>query len=227
MNSARQGIWQHYSMGRGWNYCQRLCHCLLDEVIGKMELCILFTMDIVCHGIYQFADGDPNLPFPHFVSRGYMPILNSRHYSRNNISATISGYEQRVKFWQCNFTALSRPVNPGSIDDDWLSCGGWGFADVSGGICCYFRVSDLLICMLPLQWRHNERDSIPNDRRLHCLLNFWFRRRSKKTSKLCVTGLCVGNSPVTGEFPAQKASNAENVWWCRHGYLCGETPTTK
>ena len=34
---------------------------------------------------------------------------------------------------------------------------------------------------------------------------------SKKTSKLRVTGLCAGNSPVTGEFPAQKASNAENV----------------
>ena len=36
-----------------------------------------------------------------------------------------------------------------------------------------------------------------------------FRRRSKKASKLRVTGLCEGNSPETGEFPAQKASNAE------------------
>ena len=36
------------------------------------------------------------------------------------------------------------------------------------------------------------------------------RRRSKKTSKLRVTGLCEGNSPVIGEFPAQRASNAEN-----------------
>ena len=44
-----------------------------------------------------------------------------------------------------------------------------------------------------------------------------FRRRSKKTSKLRATGLCAGNSPVTGEFPAQMASNAENVSiWCRH-----------
>ena len=44
------------------------------------------------------------------------------------------------------------------------------------------------------------------------------RCRSKKTSKLRVTGLCVGNSLVTGEFPAQKASNAENVsiWWRHH-----------
>ena len=33
----------------------------------------------------------------------------------------------------------------------------------------------------------------------------------KKTPKLRVTGLCAGNSPVTDEFPAQMASNAENV----------------
>ena len=35
-----------------------------------------------------------------------------------------------------------------------------------------------------------------------------FRRISKKTSKLRVAVLCAGNSPVTGEFPAQKASKA-------------------
>ena len=42
----------------------------------------------------------------------------------------------------------------------------------------------------------------------------------KDTSKLRVTGLCVGNSPVTGEFPAQMASNAENVsiWWRHHAH---------
>ena len=44
------------------------------------------------------------------------------------------------------------------------------------------------------------------------------RRRSKKTSKLRVIGLCEGNSPVTGEFPAQRASNAEivSIWWRHH-----------
>ena len=42
-------------------------------------------------------------------------------------------------------------------------------------------------------------------------------RRSKKTSKLRVTSHCAGISPETGDFPAQMASNAENVsiWW-RH-----------
>ena len=70
-----------------------------------------------------------------------------------------------------------------------------------------------------LQWRHNGRDSVSNHQPHDCLLNRLFRRRSKKTPKFRVTGLCAGNSPVTGEFPAQTASNAENVfiWWCRHG----------
>ena len=67
---------------------------------------------------------------------------------------------------------------------------------------------------LPLLWRHNGHDCIPNHQPHHCLLNCLFRRRSKKTSKLRVTGLCVGNSPVIGEFPAQMASNAENVSIC-------------
>ena len=45
-----------------------------------------------------------------------------------------------------------------------------------------------------------------------------YLRRSKKTSKLRDTGLYVGNSPGTGEFPAQRVSNAENVsiWWRHH-----------
>ena len=70
----------------------------------------------------------------------------------------------------------------------------------------------------PVQWLHNERDGVSNHRRINCLPNPLSRCRSKKTSKLLVTGLCEGNSPVTGEFPAQRASNAENVsiWWRHH-----------
>ena len=70
-----------------------------------------------------------------------------------------------------------------------------------------------------LQWRHIECDGVSNHRQLECLHNRLFWRRSKKISKLRVTGLCEGNSPVTGEFPAQIASNVENVsiWWRHHG----------
>ena len=51
-------------------------------------------------------------------------------------------------------------------------------------------------------------------------------KKNKKTvryvrfkSGLTVTGLCVEKSPVTGEFSAQMACNAENVsiWWGHHG----------
>ena len=69
-----------------------------------------------------------------------------------------------------------------------------------------------------LRWRHNGHDSVSNHLPHDCLLHRLFRRRSKKTSKLRVTGLCAGNSPGTGEFPAQMASYAENVsiWWRHH-----------
>ena len=62
---------------------------------------------------------------------------------------------------------------------------------------------------MTLSWRHNGRVGVSDHQPHHCLLNHLFRRRSWKISKPRVTGLCVGNSPVTGEFPAQKASNAK------------------
>ena len=58
-------------------------------------------------------------------------------------------------------------------------------------------------CVIPLQWRHNDYDGVSNHQPNDCLPNRLFRRRSKKTSKRRVTGLCDGNSPVTDEFPAQ------------------------
>ena len=69
-----------------------------------------------------------------------------------------------------------------------------------------------------LQWRHNGHSGVSSHQPHTCLLDRLFRRRSKKTSKLRVTGLCEGNSPVTGDFPAPRTSNAENVsiWWRHH-----------
>ena len=71
----------------------------------------------------------------------------------------------------------------------------------------------------PLQWRHNERDSVSNQQPRDCSLKRLFMRKSKKISKFRVTGLYEGNSPMVGEFPAKRASNAKNVsiWWRYHG----------
>ena len=41
-----------------------------------------------------------------------------------------------------------------------------------------------------LLWRHNEHDCVSNHQPCDCLLNHLFTCRSKKTSKLCFTGLC-------------------------------------
>ena len=89
----------------------------------------------------------------------------------------------------------------------------------------FVRYTRFLTNPLLLQWRHNECDGVSNHRPDACLLNHLFRRRSKKLS---VTGLCEGNSPATGEFPAQRASDAENVpiWLCHHVGLGYHVPVT-
>ena len=61
------------------------------------------------------------------------------------------------------------------------------------------------------RWRHDGRDSVSNHQPHDCLLNCLFRRWSKKTSKLRVTGLCAGNSLGTGEFDDVIMVYA---WWC-------------
>ena len=59
-----------------------------------------------------------------------------------------------------------------------------------------------------LRWRYIGPDSDSTHQPHGCLLSRLFRRRSKKTSKLRVTGLSVGNSPGTGEFPV----NSPHKW---------------
>ena len=89
----------------------------------------------------------------------------------------------------------------------------WGFIDKQ-----FKNASEVRLSIKTLLWRRNDRGGVSNHQPHDCLLNCLFRRRSNKTSKLRVTGLCVGNSPGTGEFPAQRASNAANVsiWWRHH-----------
>ena len=74
---------------------------------------------------------------------------------------------------------------------------------------CRMYFYEFVLEVMSLQWHHNERDGVSNHQPHEWLLNRLFRYRPRKTSKLRVTGLCAGNSPVTGEFPALMASTAE------------------
>ena len=81
-------------------------------------------------------------------------------------------------------------------------------------IILFLALQELLRIHTSLQWRHNGCDGASDHHPHECLLKLVSKRRSKKTLKLCVTGLCEGNSP------AQRASNAEDVsiWWRHHGF---------
>ena len=138
---------------------------------------------------------------PQFCVSGKRPMVVRRHDPIIvDVNAAVPLAQKHV-MTSCHFNYC----------DSVLSLDSWTCriipADLCGGWC------------VALWWRHNGRDSVSNHQPHDCLLNRLFRRRSKKTSKLRVTGLCVGNSPGTGEFSAQRASNAENasIWWRHHG----------
>ena len=74
-------------------------------------------------------------------------------------------------------------------------------------------VSMCVLSRIKITWHYNDVIMSTmvsrNHRRLNCLLNHLFGRRSKKTSKPRIAGLCEGNWAMIGEFPAQRTSNAE------------------
>ena len=63
-------------------------------------------------------------------------------------------------------------------------------------ICSMYVCWHLLACTL--HWRQNDHGGVSNQQPHGCVLNRLFRRKSKKTPKLRVTVLCVGNSPHKG-----------------------------
>ena len=70
-----------------------------------------------------------------------------------------------------------------------------------------------------LQWRHNERDCVSNNRRLDCLFNRLFRPR-KHQSSASLAFVCEGKPPVTGGFPSQRVKSIMrtcSICWRHHG----------
>ena len=96
----------------------------------------------------------------------------TRYHKNNNYSGTRSRIFRDSKVNTCAMRLIPRVYVPPS----------YALQQERKG-CNLTRFSSL-------RWSHNGRDSVSN----HCLLHRLFRRRSKKTSKLRVTGLCVGNS---------------------------------
>ena len=78
----------------------------------------------------------------------------------------------------------------------WLSVWQWSnLADIDDGLNRPWYA---------LRWHHNDRDGVSNHQPYDCLLYRLFRCRSKKTSKLRVTGFCAGNSPGAVNSPHKR-----------------------
>ena len=176
----------------------------------------------------MFNGGHLVMHFPVEPSPPQSPLCNVpacvTNHKRNIIKMLVSTIYYCAVFYTC--TCLSHDWVLNCCHDelrfaDWFKCAkiGWFYIPMT----CHKTMVSLLLW--PLQWRHNGRDSVSNHQPHDCLLNRLFRRRSKKTSKLCVTGLCAGNSPGTGEFSAQMASYEENVSisWCHHAMRIPQT----
>ena len=114
----------------------------------------------------------------------------------------------RVSIWWRHHVAFEWPCdkpmyNTGlSTGEKWLSPG--FFNRVIENDALVSGLSFTWSKTISLRWRHNGHDGVSNHQPHHCLLNRLFRSRSKKTSKLRLTGLCAGNSPVSGGFPGDR-----------------------
>ena len=80
-----------------------------------------------------------------------------------------------------------------------------------------------IIYDISLQWRHYECHGVS------IIYPTVLLGADHKKSMLRITGLCEGNSPMIGEFPAQRASNVENVsiWWRHHVMGSGHLNLTR
>ena len=69
----------------------------------------------------------------------------------------------------------------------------------------------------PLHWRHNDHDGVLNHQHHGCLLKCYSDADQRKHQSSASLAFC-GEFTGTGEFPAQRASYAENVsiWWRHH-----------
>ena len=95
----------------------------------------------------------------------------------------------------------------------WRSVGGGGWGVGDGGLFQYRISPTNLITGL----HYSDVIMGPMASKIPSL-TIVYSTADQRTLELRVTGLCAGNSPVTGEFSAQMASNAENIfiWWRHH-----------
>ena len=124
-----------------------------------------------------------------------MLVLELNHVCKSGPWRRVSSWDYSEKSHQYCFLCVRKWKRPGFI---------FKATHTQSPVYTYikFRNHDLFTGLNmfenSLQLRHNELDGVSDHQPHDCLLNRLFRRWSKKTSKLRVTGLCGGihRSPV-------------------------------
>ena len=124
-------------------------------------------------------------------------------------NGTISKYGLYAqKLWTNDTLVLNSPLNCHIWTNSWKSRNGkpcyWHLIYIIDTFALEARTLLQQRTNGALQWRHNGHDDVSNHQPHGRLLNRLFRRRSKKTSKLRVTGLCVGISPGPHKGPVTR-----------------------
>ena len=198
-------------------------HCNICSLLF-LDFCVWFTISLICDvtGIFE------TLP-PHRarrVAKAPQHVKSSWRYNRWFSGSAYEGlsvvtHQQLTHCGLVTTFGYTDPVQDSHKQTQWIA-DKYVVWKLGNSMFLWQIKSDVnpLQFWHSLQWRHNKHDGVSNHQPPDCLLNYLFGLRSKKTSKLRFTGLCAGNSTVTGEFPAQMASNAESVsiWWCHHGH---------
>ena len=158
----------------------------------------LLTQSAFC-GYHQVRNAVYLINYALFVFWCGILTLDMMHWSKLfksiNISHHIMEFKRRRPdyHWSNPTCCLSYTVNTILVDALATSVSSIRNVNSHSSIHVIY-ISSFLRDASSLRWRHNDHDGV-SIHQPHGLLNRLFRRRSKKTSNLCVTGLCVGNSP--------------------------------
>ena len=191
IHSQRQGLWSYVYI-----ISIQLCPCSWKVSNGGKRDASIQSLHLICH--------DDVIKWKHFPR--YWPFVRGIH--RSPVNSPHKGQWRGALMFSLICIWINGWVNNGKAGDLRRHRAHYDVT-VMCGLTTHTDTQNYNICFI--QYFAAYKPAIP-------LLNRLFRRRSKRASKLRVAGLCAGNSPVTDEFPAQMASNAENVsiWWRHH-----------
>ena len=135
----------------------------------------------------------------------YKPNVTSQNCSLMHNTSVFTSHGQNINSW-----AIVEYHNKLRENSKWNFTFVWAPEKMSKNVCpSLWPIQQCTYFSKPhgdTRWRIHTIIGLDNVFGLlgqphHCLLNRLFRCKSKKTPKLRFTGLCTGNSSVTGDFP--------------------------